>query len=179
MAVRLQLGCGGGQFASTVPRLIQQQPATSEQLLEFRKSRPHLFGFELQQTFASLGCISSGFEIGRRLHQLLVLGLPLQFLRGSAFDLRTERVNTLVHLRKQRLNSLQHSGRRAVAFFERGDTGRVLRRGLRRLFPLLTQPRQRLLSRNNLLLQVHALEFQNLDLRLSCAQNSFLFGTFR
>ena len=101
MRVGLQLGGGGGQFAATVARLIEQQAAVAQEFIDFGEAGAELFGFKLQQAFASLRGIALGFEVGGVLRELFVLRFALQLFRGGGFDLRGQRVDALAHFGEQ------------------------------------------------------------------------------
>ncbi len=169
LRVGFELGGSGGQFSAPVASLIEQQAAVAQEFVDFGQAGAQLFGLELQQSFAGLGRVALGFEVGGMLRQLLVLSFALQLLSGGAFDLRSQCVDALAHLGEQGFDALQNRCGRAVTFFERGHAGGVLRSGLRRLFTALAQCRQRFLCGGNLLFELQALQFQRLDLRLSRA----------
>ena len=120
-----------------------------------------MLGLELQQAFAGLCGVALGFEIGGVLCQLLVFGFALQLFGGGGFDLRGKSVDALSHFGEQGLDALQNGGGRAVALFERGDAGGVLRSGLGRFLATQAQGRERFLSGGDLLFELDALQFQD------------------
>ena len=176
LRVGLKLGGGGGQFAAAVASLIEQQAAVAQEFVDFGEAGAKLFGFELQQAFAGLRGVALGFEVGGVLRELLVFGFALQLFGGGGFDLRGQRVDALAHLGEQRLDALQDGGGRAVALFERGHAGGMLRSRLRRFFAALAQSGQRFLRGGDLLFELDALQFQDFDFGLAGADDAFLLG---
>ena len=75
----------------------REQAAVAQEFVDFGQAGAELFGFELQQAFASLRGIALGFKVGGVLRELLVLGFALQFFGGGGFDLRGQRVDALAH----------------------------------------------------------------------------------
>ena len=77
-----------------------------QQFVDLRQAGAQLFRLELQQPFASLGCIALGFEILGLLRELRVLGFALEFLGSCSLDLRCQRMNALTHFGEERLDTL-------------------------------------------------------------------------
>jgi SAM-dependent methyltransferase len=97
----LELGCGGGQVAAAIARLIEQLASVAQEFVYFGEAGAELFGFELQQTFAGLRGVALGFEVGGVLGELFVLRFPLEFFCSGRFDLLVQRVHALAHLGEQ------------------------------------------------------------------------------
>ena len=60
----------------------------AQKFIDFGQAGAQLFGFKLQQAFASLCGIAFGFEIGGVLSQLSIFRFPLQLFSGCGFNLR-------------------------------------------------------------------------------------------
>ena len=69
-------------------------------------------------------------------------------------------MDPLAHFGEQGIDPPEHSGGRAMAFFQRRDAGHTLRTGLRGIFAALTQDTQRFLGGRNLLFQFGASLFE-------------------
>ena len=98
LRIRLQLGGSGRQFSAAIACLIKKQAAVAQEFVNFCEAGAQLFRFKLQQSFASLCRIALGFEVGGMLRQLLVFRFALKFFSGGAFDLRSQRMDSLAHL---------------------------------------------------------------------------------
>ena len=82
------MAAAADQFAAAVASLIEKQPAVAQEFVDFGETCAQLFGFKLQQAFASLGGVAFGLKVGGVLRQLQVFGFALQFFRGGCLDLR-------------------------------------------------------------------------------------------
>jgi len=85
-------------------------------------------------------------------------------------------MNAFAHFGEQRLDALQHGGSGAMALFERGYAGGVLRSYLGGFFTALTESGQRFLRRCDLPFELDALIFQSCDFGLPGIDDAFLLG---
>ena len=81
----------------------------------------------MQETLARLRGIALGIKVSRRLRQLLIFRFALQLLGCRPFNLRRQGMDALVHFRKQGFDALQDGCGGAVALFQSGDAGGMLR----------------------------------------------------
>ena len=165
-AVRLQLGRRRRQFPATVASLVQQHAGSCASSSSISASRARSCSVSnCSKPSRACAAFRLRFEICRRLRELRVLGFPLHFLRGRAFNLRRQ-AHAPARPFPQNSDSIRcrTPRRRAMPLFQCRDPRRVLRGGLRRFFPPLTQQVSDSCARRNLLLQFHPLQFQCLDL---------------
>ena len=79
------------------------------------------------QLLARLPGVLFGVEFEELIGEKFVLVLPLNFLGRGRVNLGAQYMDAFAHLGDERFDALQDSGGGAVAFFESGDTGDLLR----------------------------------------------------
>jgi hypothetical protein len=127
IAHRIELG-GGGLIVHRGGRgpdraaggLLRRSSSISER-------RARSCSFRIAAGLREPGRRCARLRVGGVLFELFDFGFALQLFGGGGFDLRGESVHALAHFGEEGLDALEHGGGGAVALFERGHAGHVLR----------------------------------------------------